>query len=269
MKRIEHSIIFGTALICIGTLFLLQNLGLLGAIAGLLWALLFAAGGAAFMLAFVTAPARWWALIPGFTLLSLGALIGLHELVPAVAGPWGGALFLGGISLGFFAVELTDRRRWWALVPAGVLLTVALMAGLSSYWQGPELAWFLFLGIALTFGLVAFVPTPHGRMRWALFPAGVMLAMALLGMAFTSEVVGIFWPAIMILAGLFLAARAMRPTRPKPIVLPQPDATAVPNQRHAHESEPLISVLPPDDLQPLKRAVGEPAMLEEVHEEVS
>jgi len=92
MKRIESSIIFGMALICVGVLFLLQNLGVLGALAGLLWALLFAAGGAAFLLAFATAPAHWWALIPGFTLLSLGALIGFQELFPALAGPWGGAV---------------------------------------------------------------------------------------------------------------------------------------------------------------------------------
>ena len=235
MKRIEGSIIFGTALVCIGVLFLLQNLGVLGALAGLLWALLFAGGGAAFLLAFAGAPARWWALIPGFTLLSLGALIGLQELFPALAGPWGGALFLGGISMGFFAVELTDRTRWWALIPAGVLLTLALIAGLSAYWNGPEVGWVLFLGLALTFGLVAIVPTPHGYMRWALFPAGVMLAMALLGLAFTSEVVSIFWPAALILAGLLLAARALRAPRPAQAVLAPPDAMDVPYDRPMSE----------------------------------
>ena len=53
MKRIESSVIFGIALICVGVLFLLQNLGVLGVLTGLLWALLFACGGAAFLLAFV------------------------------------------------------------------------------------------------------------------------------------------------------------------------------------------------------------------------
>lgn len=268
MKHVESSIIFGMALICVGVLFLLQNLGVLGVMAGLLWALFFAGGGAVFLLAFVAAPARWWALIPGFTLLSLGALIGLQELAPALAVPWGGALFLGGISLGFFAVDLTDRTRWWALIPAGVLLTTALVAGLSTYWNGPELGWVFFLGIGLTFGLIALVPTPHGRMRWALFPAGVMLTMALLGMAFTSEVVGIVWPAILILAGLFLAARAMRAPQRAPIMLSQPHATAAPAERRAYESEPAATPLPYDDSQPLERVAGEPAALAAVHEEV-
>jgi len=164
-------------------------------------------------------------------------------------------------------VDLTDRTRWWALIPAGVLLTLALVAGLSAYWNGPELGWVFFLGLSLTFGLIALVPTPRGRMRWALFPAGVMLAMALLGMAFTSEVLSIFWPAVMILAGLFLAVRALRAPVRAQIVLPQPDATAAPDERPARESEPAASTLPHDDSQPLDRAVGEQAALETVHEE--
>jgi hypothetical protein len=264
MKRVESSIVFGMALICVGVLFLLQSLGVLGAVAGLLWALLFAAGGAAFLLVFATTPARWWALIPGFTLLSLGALIGLQELFPALAGPWGGALFLGGIGLGFFAVDLADRTRWWALIPGGVMVTLALMVILSEYWKGPELGWVLFLGLALTFGLVSFVPTPHGRMRWALFPAGVMLAMALLGMAFTGQVLGIVWPVVLILAGLLLATRAMR--APQRARIAQPDVPAVADDRLVSDSKPAALPLR-DDAQPLARAVGDPA-LEPAHEEV-
>ena len=34
MKRIESSVIFGIALICVGVLFLLQNLGVLGVLTG-------------------------------------------------------------------------------------------------------------------------------------------------------------------------------------------------------------------------------------------
>src|SRR5436853_4226616 len=155
MKRIESSMIVGLALIGVGALFLLQSLGLLGPITGLIWALLFALGGATFLAAFATAPARWWALIPGFTLVSLGALVGGQELFPTLAGPWGGALFLGGIGLGFGAVYLTGRERWWALIPGGVLLTLALVAGLSETIAGVDLGWVFFLGLALTFGLLA------------------------------------------------------------------------------------------------------------------
>jgi len=268
MKRVESSIILGMALIGVGVLFLLQNMGVLGAIAGLVWALLFAVGGAAFLMTFATAPARWWALIPGFALLSLGALIIFQELTPALAGTWGGALFLGGIGLGFCAVYLTGRERWWALLPGGVLLTLALVAGLPTGMHGPDLGWVFFLGLALTFGLIGSVPTPHGRMRWAFFPAAILLAMALLGMAFTGEVLGILWPAIMILAGLFLAFHAMRTPQRAQIAVhgaaPQPASTAPTDESSTSASD---AVLAHDDPWPLQRAVGEEQALEMAHKD--
>jgi len=270
MKRIEGSMIMGLALIGVGALFLLQSLGVIGAIGGLIWALLFVLGGGAFLATFLAVPARWWALIPGFTLVSLGVLIGGQVLIPTLAGPWGGALFLGGIGLGFCAVYLSGRERWWALIPAGVLLTLATVAGLSGMIAGIDLGWVFFLGLALTFGLVASVPTPSGRMRWALFPAGVLLILALSGMAFTNAALGIFWPALMILGGLYLAYRAMRmPQRAEVLVdtlAPQPDVQAR-YEQPAPESAALVQLEQlPRDVQPLERTVGsEP--LELAHKE--
>jgi hypothetical protein len=266
MKRTESSLIMGLALIGVGTLFLLQTLGVLGAISGLIWALLFMLGGGAFIATFLAVPARWWALIPGFTLVGLGALIGGQVLVPALAGAWGGALFLGGIGLGFCAVYLSGRERWWALIPAGVLLTLALVAGLSETISGMDLGWIFFLGLALTFGLVAIIPTPSGHMRWALFPAGVLLILALNGLAFSSATLGIFWPVLLILGGLALAYRAIgMPQRAEVVVdtpaLARSDAPPLP---HSTALVPLRQL--PQDMQPLERAVGsEP--LELAHKE--
>src|SRR5689334_8317941 len=107
MKRSVTPVVLGLVLIGAGVLSLLQNLGVLGPVAGLVWALAFAAAGAAFLATFAARPAHWWALIPGSTLLGLGALVGLQELAPALAASWGGPLFLGGIGLGFGAVYLT------------------------------------------------------------------------------------------------------------------------------------------------------------------
>ena len=269
MKRIETPIILGLVLIGAGVLFLLQNLGVLGPLGALVWALAFAIGGGAFLTAFAAAPARWWALIPGFALLSLSALIGLQELSPALAGPWGGALFLGGIGLGFCTVYLTGRARWWALIPGGALLTVAAVAGLSENIDGPALGWVLFLGLALTFGLVASVPAPSGPMRWALIPAGILLTMALVGMAFTGEVLGILWPLVLILAGLYLAYRAVRVPRREQTAaeIPAPTPAVLPDARPALESEAATPELWQGDAQPLERVVGEEEALETAHKE--
>jgi membrane protein implicated in regulation of membrane protease activity len=78
MKRTDTTIIAGIALMAAGALFLFENLGFLGPLQNSVWALLFGAGGIVFLTTFWRDRARWWALIPGFTLLSLGALIGLQ-----------------------------------------------------------------------------------------------------------------------------------------------------------------------------------------------
>jgi hypothetical protein len=265
MKRIETSIMMGLVLISAGVLFLLQNLGVLGPVQGLIWALLFAVGGAAFLMAFARAPARWWALIPGFTLLSLGVLIGFQEAAPSLAEPWGGALFLGGIGLGFGAVYLTGRERWWALIPGGTLLTLAAVAGLSESLNGADLGWVLFLGLALTFGLIAIVPTPQGRMRWALFPAGVLLILALAG--FSGGALEVIWPVVMILAGLYLAYRALRAPQRGQIAASDPAPTAPPVESMTLESQAAPLQLSQEAAQPLERAVGEATALETAHKE--
>lgn len=210
MKRADGSMILGLALASLGGLLLLQNLGVLESARDILWTLVFAACGAAFLSVFVKDRAHWWAAIPGFTLLALGALIGLTALVPGFGTTWGGGLFLGGIGLGFWAVYLTDRAHWWAMIPGGVLFTLAVVAGLSDTMPGLETGGIFFLGLALTFGLVYLLPTTEGRMGWAIYPAAVLLVMALLIMTAMEQVLAFLWPAALILAGLYLAYRTLR-----------------------------------------------------------
>lgn len=207
MKRVDRYLIEALVLIGLGILFLLQNLGILGGVAGLIWALAFTAGGVAFLVVFLRNSGNWWAAIPGSTLLGIGALIGLDELIPAHAGSWGGALVLGMISLGFWLVYLTGRQRWWAVIPGGVLLTLAAVASLTENTSGMDLGWVFFLGLGLTFGLVAMLPTPDGHMRWALIPAAIMMAMALLILAVAEPIFNVLWPLLLIVGGIALIWR--------------------------------------------------------------
>jgi hypothetical protein len=191
MKRTDTTILVGLLLLGAGFLFLLLNLGLLGQAEAAVWAAAFAAGGAAFLAVFWRDRAHWWALIPGFVLLSIGTLIGLNAFVPSFNEAWGGALVLGGISLSFWMIYLTDRARWWAVIPGGVLLSVAAIVLLSAQLPGQELGWVIFLGLALTFGLVYLLPAGEGRNHWAIYPAAVLLVMALLLMAMMGQVLNI------------------------------------------------------------------------------
>jgi hypothetical protein len=211
MKRTDTNILVGLMLLGAGFLFLLVNLGLLDSAAAAIWAAVFAAGGAAFLTVFWRDRAHWWALIPGFVLLSIGTLIGLNEFAPSFDEAWGGALVLGGISLSFWMIYLTDRARWWAVIPGGVLLSVAALVILSQQFPGQDLGWVIFLGMALTFGLVYLLPAGEGRNRWAIYPAAVLLVMALLLMAMMGQAINILWPIALILAGLYITYRRLRP----------------------------------------------------------
>jgi hypothetical protein len=210
MKRTDTNILVGLVLSGAGFLFLLVNLGLLGPAAAAVWAGAFVAGGVIFLAVFWRDRVRWWALIPGFVLLSIGMLIGLDEFVPSFDETWGGALVLGGISLSFWMIYLTDHARWWAVIPGGVLLSVAAIVIVSQQLPGQDLGWVIFLGIALTFGLVYLLPTGAGRNRWAIYPAAVMLGMSLLLLTTMGHVLNILWPVALILAGLYMAYRWLR-----------------------------------------------------------
>ncbi|MCK4316931.1 MAG: hypothetical protein KAX24_14280, partial [Anaerolineae bacterium] len=154
MRRFEVHVVGGILLIAAGALFLLQNLGVL-VIGAYLWPFLFGAGGLVFLYVFLTNRDNWWAIIPGFVLLSLAALIALEQFAPEAEETWGGALFLCGIGAAFWVVYFTKREQWWAVIPGGVLLTIGLVTGLSSVLEGVEMGGVFFLGLGLTFGLLS------------------------------------------------------------------------------------------------------------------
>lgn len=207
MGRLDLRAVGGILLIAAGILFLLQNLGIVAGVLTLLWALFPGVSGAVFLYVFLTNRTQWWTVIPGFALLSLAALIAVSQLLPEVGDALGGTLFLGGIGLAFLVLCLADREHWWGVIPGGVLLTLALVAGLSPLLEGVGLGGVFFLGLGLTFGLLSLVPTPEERMKWALIPATVLLAMGLLMTSAATGILKYLWPVALILAGLYLIFR--------------------------------------------------------------
>jgi hypothetical protein len=210
MKRLESRILWGLLLIAGGVLFLLDSLGII-AVGMILWPALISVASLAFLLVFATAPrTNWWAAIPGFVLLGLTATIVLDQLIPEAAGGWSGGLLLGGIALAFWVIYLVNRDHWWAVIPGGVLLTLALVAGLSSVLEGIEMGGVFFLGLGLTFALLALLPTPEGRLTWAIIPAIVLLVVGALITAAVAELINYVWPAALVVGGLYLLYRVFR-----------------------------------------------------------
>jgi hypothetical protein len=212
MKRNSISIIIGVLLVLGGLLFLLENFNLVTLNFSIFFALLFAAGGAIFLAVFASDSQQWWALIPGFSLLAIGGLIALPMISPFYADRLGGPLFLGAIALAFWLIYAVKREYWWAVIPAGSLTTLAVVAGLSVY---PALDQYsggvFFLGMALTFGLLTILPVQGANLRWALYPAGVMLVLSVIVLASASALMSYVWPVALIVGGIALIFFTRRP----------------------------------------------------------
>ena len=203
----DYRILVGVAFILFGGLLLLQTMGILE-IGGLIWAVILGILGVGFLVALVQDHSRWWAAIPGMTLLGLATVIALGELAPRAEGAAGGAIFLGSISLAFWVVYLLRRDFWWAIIPGGVLATLALVAGVSERLPGVDTGAIFFLGLGTTFLILYLLPQGLGRQTWAIFPAG---GLGLVGLAiglFSGSVARFVWPVLLILIGLFFIARA-------------------------------------------------------------
>jgi hypothetical protein len=205
-------ILWGLLLILAGGVFLLDNLNLIE-IGGFVWGILIGIGGLAFLSVYAAMRENWWALIPGVILLSVAALILADSFLPQGSGEWGGSIVLGGTGLAFLLVFLSNREFWWALIPAGVMITLACVVGLEDVLGGVETGGVFFLGLGLTFALVGLVPTPEGQMRWAFIPAVILTIIGLLILVALSSLINYIWAVALIAGGLIIILRAFRTRR--------------------------------------------------------
>jgi hypothetical protein len=216
VKRSSVELILGLFLVVGGALFLLQNLNVIP-VSNLFWGFAFLFAGLVFLYVYLVDRKHWWALIPGFTLLGIGATVALAELAPAAGEVGGGALTLGGIALGFWVIYLTDIDRWWAIIPGGVILTLAIATLTDVFGAGFDGGSIFFLGMGVTFLLLWVLPTRGRSMSWALIPAVVLLAMGLLLSAAAASLINYLVPVLFIVIGAFFLLRTFATrTRPQP-----------------------------------------------------
>jgi hypothetical protein len=199
----------------LGLFFLLAGLAALFSSLGylpmekFLWPGLISGGGLIFMVFFLTSKSNWWAAIPGCILMAIGLTSALPWIAPGLEGRMGGPVVLAGISLGFWLVYLRVPANWWAIIPAGVMLSIASMTLISTE-NGLATAGIFFIGLGLTFALVALLPGASLRMGWPWIPAGILLLMGFLFISSASKLASLVLPSAMILGGLVLVFRAFR-----------------------------------------------------------
>ncbi|HET6380783.1 MAG TPA: hypothetical protein VFH63_07070 [candidate division Zixibacteria bacterium] len=206
---------WGIVLLAAGVLWLLDATKVL-ALGGTWVGLVFVIGGLAFASLYARDEGGWWAAIPAGVLIGIGALIAFVETTDA-PDEYGPSMLLGAMGLGFAAVYLRERRHWWALIPAGVLLSVGLMVGLVPVFGDDEyLVAVLFGGLAATFALLALVDVGDRRMRWPVIPAvGLALFAAVFAVGAADLLERLEWlvPAGMVVAGLLIVWRTVSARR--------------------------------------------------------
>ena len=115
------------------------------------------------------------------------------------------ALFLASIAASFWLVFYLKRTFWWAIIPAGVMTSVAVIVLLPD--AGNLVPAVLFLGMGATFAVLGFVDVNGRRLTWPWIPAGILALMGIIFGITSTGVTAIVWAVLLILAGGFLVAR--------------------------------------------------------------
>jgi hypothetical protein len=210
MNSLRRGAALGVLLIGAGIVFLLSNLGYFD-MGDYIIGGLFCLGGLFFLSMLRENTANWWAMIPGVVLLDLGGLIILSSLFPDLMDRIGGAFFLGGVSLAFWLVYFRVREYWWAIIPAGIVLTLAAITVIDLMpFSGMIVPATLFLGIACTFALVYILTGRDASFRWTWYPAAIAGIMGLIFLFFSGRLGGFLMPTVLIILGVYLVGKTLR-----------------------------------------------------------
>ena len=173
--------------------------------------------GGGFIAAYLSQRAHWWRLIPGWTLLALAAMVWLSVQPGFNRSVTAGVLFVG-LALAFAHIYLVrPSEHWWAIIPGGFMLVLGIVISLSSSIERLEtLATLLFVGMGTVFYLLYLLA---GRRRhwWALIPGTVLVLFGVYVLVLERQDENEFlrwWPAILIVVGLFIGWQAWQTKAP-------------------------------------------------------
>jgi hypothetical protein len=166
--------------------------------------------GATFLFVYLNNRTRTWALLVAyiFGVLSIAPMLAAFGDVAA----YFGTVFLLAIALPFYIVYFRSADNWWAIIPAGVMTVLAVLAtlGIAGFLNGNAGGGyanaFLMAGLAATFAVLWF---RHNK-PWAKIVAIVLGVLAVASLFFVSYY-EMFWPAAFILGGAYLLYTALRP----------------------------------------------------------
>jgi hypothetical protein len=151
---------------------------------------------------------QWWRFIPAWIMSALAAMV-LLDTVPTMPVEVIAALLFIGMSAAFVHIYLLQRQeQWWALLPAGFTLVIALLVAASALTHNiTYLGALLFGGMGAVF-FVLYAISAGAQQWWSLIPGSVLLIFGLL--ILTTEQAGPagymrWWPILLIIIGLVIA----------------------------------------------------------------
>lgn len=170
-----------------------------------------------FFVVYLNNQSRTWALLVAYILAVLGIapLMSTGGRDAAYYGP----IFLFAVALPFFIVYFRSAANWWAIIPAGAVTMVAVIAALAIAGvinedgrgglvsEGVANA-ILTGGLAATFAVIWL---RHDK-PWAKLVT-IFLALIAVASLFFSSYSQIFWPVAIILLGVYLFYTALRPRK--------------------------------------------------------
>ena len=165
--------------------------------------------GLAFLFVYLNNRTRIWALIVAyvFGVLSIAPMLAAFDELAA----YFGAVFLFAVALPFFIIYFRSMDNWWAIIPAGALSIVGVIAAvaiaglINNATSGGYVNAFMMGGLAATFAVVWL---RHAK-PWAKIVTIVLAALAV-GSVFFATQAEILWPVAIILVGAYLFFTALR-----------------------------------------------------------
>ncbi len=163
-----------------------------------------------FLAVYLNKRTRAWALLVAY-------ILGVLSIAPAMSSvgdsaAFYGPVFLFAVALPFFIIYFRSVERWWAIIPAGALTVLAIIAALAiaglirNESEGGYANAVLLGGLAATFAIVWL---RHAK-AWAKVVT-IVLAVLTVASFFFASYTEIFWPMAIILAGGYLFFIALRP----------------------------------------------------------
>ena len=202
---------FALILIAAGVLVLLQTTGVVVGDTGQVISLvLLVALGIFFTAMYFPARRQWFWVALGLGCFSF-ALGNVIYFLPDLDEYFREVLIFTGLGISFLTIYLHNRMNWWSMFPAGLLISLGVNQWVEQSYPDFASGGVLVIGLGLSFLVLFLVPTPVGRLKFALLPAVILLAIGtviVIGQPY--NITDYLLPSLILLAGVALIVATTR-----------------------------------------------------------